>query len=69
MQAIPSALQTRFEGHLRSKAIPDPLLWSYRKWLRYYLCASPSGSDPAKLSLFKKICPKRKHFEALNPLS
>ena len=37
MQAIPSALQTRFEDHLRSKAIPDPLLWSYRKWLRYYL--------------------------------
>jgi len=23
MQAIPSALQTRFEGHLRSKAIPN----------------------------------------------
>ena len=37
MQAIPSALQARFEGHLRSKAIQDPLLWSYRKWLRYYL--------------------------------
>jgi hypothetical protein len=37
MQAIPPALQTRFEDHLRSKAIPDPLLWSYRKWLRYYL--------------------------------
>ena len=37
MQAIPSALQARFEDHLRSKAIPDPLLWSYRKWLRYYL--------------------------------
>jgi hypothetical protein len=29
MQAIPPALQTRFEDHLRSKAIPDPLLWSY----------------------------------------
>jgi hypothetical protein len=37
MQAIPPALQTKFEDHLRSKGIPDPLLWSYRKWIRYYL--------------------------------
>jgi hypothetical protein len=37
MQAIPSALQAMFEDYLRSKAIPDPLLWSYRKWLHYYL--------------------------------
>jgi hypothetical protein len=37
MQAIPLELQTKFEDHLRSKAIPDPLLWSYKKWLRYYL--------------------------------
>jgi hypothetical protein len=37
MQAIPSALQTRFEDHLRSKAIPESRLWAYRKWLRYYL--------------------------------
>jgi site-specific recombinase XerD len=37
MRVIPSALQARFEDHLRSKGIPDPLLWSYRKWLRYYL--------------------------------
>ncbi len=37
MQAIPPELQTRFEDHLGSKAIPDPQLWSYRKWLRYYL--------------------------------
>jgi len=26
MQAIPSASQAKFEDHLRSKAIPDPLL-------------------------------------------
>ena len=37
MQAILSALQTRFEDHIRGKAIPDHLLWAYRKWLRYYL--------------------------------
>jgi site-specific recombinase XerD len=37
MQAIPPALQTRFEDHLRSKGIAAPLLWAYRKWLRYYL--------------------------------
>ena len=37
MHAIPPALQARFEDQLRSKAIPEPLIWSYRKWLRYYL--------------------------------
>jgi integron integrase len=37
MQAIPSVLQTRFEDHLRSKAIPESLVWALRKWLRYYL--------------------------------
>ncbi len=37
MQTTPSALQTRFEEHLRTKAIPDHLVWSYKKWLRYYL--------------------------------
>jgi hypothetical protein len=37
MQAIPSALEKRFEEHLWSKAIPDHLIWSYKKWLRYYL--------------------------------
>jgi hypothetical protein len=42
MQAIPPGLQARFEDHLRSKAIPDPLVWSYRKWLRYMNRASLS---------------------------
>ena len=37
MQAIPPALQARFEDHLRSRAIPAPLIGFYRKWLRYYL--------------------------------
>ena len=37
MQAIPSAVQSRFEEHLRTKTISDHLQWSYKKWLRYYL--------------------------------
>jgi len=37
MQTIPSALQARFEDHLRSKSIPESLLWHFKKWLRYYL--------------------------------
>jgi len=60
MQAIPPALLTRFEDHLRSKAIQDPLLWSYRKWLRYYLdyCekyhfSSRGSKQPA--SIYRKV--------------
>jgi len=56
MQAIPLELQTKFEGHLRRKAIPDPLIWFYRKWLRYYLdyCAKYhfSSRDQNSLSRF-----------------
>ena len=37
MQDIQPALEKRVEGYLRGKAIPDPLQWSYRKWLRFYL--------------------------------
>ncbi len=37
MLAIPSALQSKFEEHLRNKAIPDNLHGMYQKWLRYYL--------------------------------
>jgi len=37
MLAIPSALQLKFEGHLRNMAIPDNLHGMYQKWLRYYL--------------------------------
>jgi hypothetical protein len=33
----PSALQSRFEEHLRNKAIPNNLHGRYQKWLRYYL--------------------------------
>ena len=37
MIAIPSALQSKFEEHLRDKAIPDNLHGMYQKWLRFYL--------------------------------
>jgi integron integrase len=37
MQPIPLELQAKFRDHLRSKAIPDALPWSYRKRLCYYL--------------------------------
>ena len=37
MQAIPSALQSRFEASLRNKAVPIQLHGEYKKWLRYYL--------------------------------
>lgn len=37
MQAIPSALQSRFEASLRNRAVPIQLHGEYKKWLRYYL--------------------------------
>jgi hypothetical protein len=37
MIATPSALQSKFEEHLRNKAIPGKLHGMYQKWLRYYL--------------------------------
>ena len=53
MQPIPPALQTIFEDHLRNKAIPDPLLWSY---------SGARGSDQAKFLKFKCICSKNSCF-------
>lgn len=37
MLAIPSALQTKFEEHLRNKTIQNSLHGVYKKWLQYYL--------------------------------
>jgi hypothetical protein len=37
MIATPSALQSKFEEHLRNKAIPGNLHGMYQRWLRYYL--------------------------------
>ena len=37
MLAIPSALQTKFEEHLRNKTIQKSLHGVYKKWLQYYL--------------------------------
>ena len=37
MLAIPSALQSKYEQHLRNKAIPNNLLGLYKKGLRYHL--------------------------------
>jgi site-specific recombinase XerD len=37
MIATPSALQSKFEEHLRNKAILDNLHGMYQKWLRHYL--------------------------------
>jgi len=36
MLAIPSALQTKFEEHLRNKTIQNSLHGVYKKWLQYY---------------------------------
>jgi hypothetical protein len=35
--SIPSALQTKFEEHLRNKTIQSSLHGVYKKWLQYYL--------------------------------
>ena len=37
MLAIPSALQSKFEGRLRNESIPKNLKGQYKKWLQYYL--------------------------------
>jgi integron integrase len=37
MLAIPSALQTKFEEHLRDKAIQNSSHGMYKRWLQYYL--------------------------------
>ena len=37
MLAIPSALQSKFEEHLRNKTIQNSLHGVYKKWLQYYL--------------------------------
>jgi len=37
MLVIPSALQTKFEEHLRNKTIQNSLHGLYKKWLEYYL--------------------------------
>lgn len=37
MLTIPSALQSKFDEHLRIRAIPSNLHGPYQKWLRYYL--------------------------------
>ena len=53
MLAIPSAIQSKFEEHLRNKAIPDNVHGLYKKWLRYYLdfCQKYHFSDIDKNSL------------------
>jgi len=37
MLATPSALQSKYEEHLRNMAIPNNLQGMYQKWPRYYL--------------------------------
>ena len=53
MLAIPSAIQSKFEEHLRNKAIPNNVHGPYKKWLRYYLdfCQKYHFSDIDKNSL------------------
>jgi len=37
MKSIPSEIKVLYDAVLVKKGLPQPMLFHYRKWLRYYL--------------------------------
>jgi len=67
MKQIPPKISALYDGHLNDKAIPKKELFSYRKWLRYYLgfCLKYNHNhlDKNNLKLFIEKLKEKKQTE------